>query len=211
MIGSLNVLDTSMRELALPPRLSGVSTTGSPSPADVQASQLAAAVGRGDEAAFTVLYDRYQDRLFRLTLSLNGGDESTAHEIVQSVFVIAAGKLRRAAGEEHLWNWLAQVTRQQLARIWRQRKREVMVAGVEDLPELAATRPDDGLAQNLDEALLALEAEDRQLMEWFYFENLSHKDIAGRLATTAKAVSGRLARTRSRLRAWLSRKHPHEP
>ncbi|MBU6410841.1 MAG: hypothetical protein KGR98_10690, partial [Verrucomicrobia bacterium] len=87
----------------------------SPPDADVVARRLAAALARGNEAAFQELYDRYHRRLFRLALVLGRGDEWLAHDTVQAAFVTAATKLRRVESEDHLWNWLARVARQQLA------------------------------------------------------------------------------------------------
>src|SRR5580698_8895324 len=92
--------------------------------ADAEARQLAAAIARGDEEAFRRLYDRYHRRLLRLGLMLGRGDEWLAQEVTQSVFVTAAAKLRKVQGEEHLWNWLAQVARQQTAKIWRERQKD---------------------------------------------------------------------------------------
>jgi RNA polymerase sigma-70 factor (ECF subfamily) len=179
--------------------------------ADADARRLAAAVARGDEAAFRQLYDRYQPRLFRLALVLGCGDESLAQDTVQSVFVTAAVKLRRVDGEEHLWNWLARVARQQLAKAWRQRKRDPEVVGMADLPEPPdAVKPDSVLEESLDAALLAMDAEERQLVEWFYFDRLSHQEIAGQLNATPKAVSGRLERARVRLRSLITRRLSHE-
>ena len=179
--------------------------------ADADARRLAAAVARGDEAAFRQLYDRYQPRLFRLALVLGCGDESLAQDTVQSVFVTAAVKLRRVDGEEHLWNWLARVARQQLAKAWRQRKRDPEVVGMADLPEPPdAVKPDSVLEESLDAALLAMDAEERQLVEWFYFDRLSHQEIAGQLNATPKAVSSRLERARVRLRSLITRRLSHE-
>jgi len=178
---------------------------------DAEACRLATAVGRGDEAAFRELYDRYHERLFRFALVLGRGDESLAGEMVQSAFVTAATKLRRVENEEHLWNWLARVARQQLAKALRQRQRDssLLVAG--DLPECADARePDSALEENLDVALLSLDADDRQLIEWFYFDGLGHVEIAEKLAATPKAVSSRLERARARLRAVLKRTLAHE-
>ena len=179
--------------------------------ADADARRLAAAVARGDEAAFRQLYDRYQPRLFRLALVLGCGDESLAQDTVQSVFVTAAVKLRRVDGEEHLWNWLARVARQQLAKAWRQRKRDPEVVGMADLPEPPdAVKPDSVLEESLDAALQAMDAEDRQLIEWFYFDRLSHQEIAGQLNATPKAVSSRLERARAKLRSLVTRRLSHE-
>ena len=182
-----------------------------PSAADIGARRLVTAIGRGNEAAFRELYDRYHERLFKLALVLGHGDEQLAGDIVQSVFVTAATKLRRIESEGHLWNWLARVARQQLVKTRRQRQRDATVVGMADLPECANTRePESVLEENLDAALLLIEADDRQLIEWFYFDGLSHHEIAIHLSATSKAVSSRLERARARLRAALKRTLSHE-
>src|SRR5262245_35653277 len=92
--------------------------------ADVEARRIALGVSRGDEAAFRELYDRYHERLFRLAVMLTQADELLAGEIVQSVFVTTASRLRRVESEAHLWNWLARVARQHLSKAIRQRQRD---------------------------------------------------------------------------------------
>jgi RNA polymerase sigma-70 factor (ECF subfamily) len=177
--------------------------------ADAVARRLASGAGRGDEAAFQELYDLYHDRVFRLAFVLSRGDEGLAQEVVQSVFLTAASKLRRVENEEHLWNWLARITRQQLSKAWRQ-KGPAPVNMIE-LPELADSRqPESVLEESLDAALLLMELEDQQLIEWFYFDGLGHSDIAERLNTTPKAVSSRLERARAKLRTLLMRKLSYE-
>lgn len=192
-------------------RVGSSSVPTNPPDADADARRLAAALARGDEAAFRQLYDRYQPRLFRLALVLGRGDESLAQDTVQSVFVTAAAKLRRVDSEEHLWNWLARVTRQQLAKTWRQRQRDPAVVGMADLPEQPdAVKPDSVLEESLDAALQAMDAEERQLIEWFYFDRLSHQEIAGQLNATPKAVSSRLERARAKLRSLITRRLSNE-
>jgi len=179
--------------------------------ADAEAHRLAAAIARGDEVAFREFYDRYHRRLFRFALVLSCGDESLAHDAVQAAFLTAAAKLRAAESEEHLWNWLARVARQQLAKTWRQRQRDAAVIGMADLPEISGDVASDSLLEeSLDAALQATEAEERQLVEWFYFDRLSHKEIAERLGTTPKSVSSRLERARAKLRSAITRRLSHE-
>ena len=173
--------------------------------ADADARRIAAGVARGDDSAFRELYDRYQNRMWRLALVLGRGDESLAHEIVQSAFLTAASKLRQVESEEHLWNWLARVARQQVGKAWRQPGRDSAVVSVAELPECpAAGKSDSELEERLDAALLATGGEERQLIEWFYFDGLSHKEIAERLNATPKAVSSRLERARAKLRSLLA-------
>jgi RNA polymerase sigma-70 factor (ECF subfamily) len=195
-----------MRERA---PVSMVDSSGAPtnaSGADAEARRLAAAVARGDEAAFRKLYDGYHPRLLRLVLVLARGDESLAREVVQSAFLTAAKKLRHTANEAHLWNWLARVARQHLAKHWRHQRRNSTVVAVTELPECAdAVAPDATLERCLDAALLEMTAEELQLIEKFYFDRLSQKEIAEQLGVTPKAVSGRLERARDKLRLLTGR------
>lgn len=187
------------------------SAPSSASDADDVARRLAAAVARGDEQAFHEFYDCYHRRLFRFALVLARGDETLAHDAVQAAFVTAAKKLRRVESEEHLWNWLARVARQQLTKAWRQHQRDSAVVGMADLPECPdGVEPDSLLEESLDAALAAMEPEERELVEWFYFDRLSHKEIAERLGATSKSVSSRLERTRAKLRSLIARKLSHE-
>jgi RNA polymerase sigma-70 factor (ECF subfamily) len=197
-------------QTAIPATAAGGGQVSSPV-ADAQARALAIAVGRGDEAAFRQLYDHYHERLFRLLVVIGRGDEALAHDLVQSVMLTAAAKLKPVESEEHLWNWLARVARQHLSKARRQRRREPELVTLAELPEPAgAVEPEAVLEEGLDAALLALETEDRQAVEWFYFEGLSHKEIAERVGGTPKAVSSRLERARAKLRSLLTRRLSHE-
>jgi RNA polymerase sigma-70 factor (ECF subfamily) len=201
-----------LREEALRAAARGAkSEPAPPSSADVEARRLATAVARGDEAAFQELYDQYHERLFRLVVVLNRGDEALAHEVVQLTMLTAATKLKPVETQEHLWHWLARVAHQHLTKAWRHRRREPLLVDFADLSEPAVTvEPDAVLEETLDAALLALEEEDRQTIEWFYFDGLSHKEIAQRLDITPKAVSSRLDRSRAKLRLLLKRKLSYE-
>jgi len=57
---------------------------------NADARRLAAAVARGDEAAFRDFYEHYHGRLLRFALVLAHGNETLAHDAVQAAFVTAA-------------------------------------------------------------------------------------------------------------------------
>lgn len=211
MMASTSSIPLLIREQTARPNVEASSGPSAAGAADAEARHLAFAIARGDEAAFRTLYDRYHARLFRLALVLSRGEESLAQDAVQSTFITAARKLHRAESEEHLWNWLARITRQQLARIWRNRQRDTTVVTVDELPDFAAApEPDSTLEEILGTALGLMESEERQLIELFYFDRLSQKEIAERLNTTPKAISSRLERTREKLRSLIKRKLSHE-
>ena len=174
--------------------------------ADAEDRRLAAAVSRGDELAF-----RWLARVVRMVVVLSGGDQAVAREVVQLVMLTTAKKLRRIESEDHLWHWLARVAHQQLAKAWRHRHREPTLVSLAEVSEfVGAVEPDTVLEESLDAALLMLDHDERQTVEWFYFDGLSQKEIAERLATTPKAVSSRIERAKAKLRSALTRILSHE-
>ena len=64
---------------------------------------------------------------------------------------------------------------------------------------------EQAMEENLNAALALIDTDDQQLLESFYFERLSHKEIAEQLDVTPKAVSSRLERAREKLRAALAK------
>ncbi|MGA2053505.1 MAG: sigma factor, partial [Opitutales bacterium] len=100
---------------------------------DAEARRVSAAVARGDEAAFRELYDRYHGRVLRLVMVLGRGDEALAQEVAQATMLTAAAKLKAVESEAHLWNWLARVARQKVAKA-RRLKPEGLLVSLETLP-----------------------------------------------------------------------------
>lgn len=175
------------------------------------ARRLSAGVARGNEAAFREFYDAYCGRVFRLAFVLARGNDLLAQDAVQSAFLTAAARLPAVKTEEHLWNWLALITRQHLAKAWRKQQRDakwVDTTGLPDDPEPPA--PDKFLGDCLNVALQSMETGDREILEWFYFDGLSQKDIAEKFGGTPKAVSSRLERARAKLRAAITHNLSHE-
>ncbi|HSA10916.1 MAG TPA: sigma-70 family RNA polymerase sigma factor [Candidatus Paceibacterota bacterium] len=190
------------------------SACSAPAPAasgDTDARRLSRAVARGDEEAFRQLYDAYGDRLLRLAMVMARGDAALARDVAQSVWLMAARKLKPLETDAHLWNWLALVARQQTAKALRRAGRftgEVSLAEIPDHPAPAAA--DTLLEECLEAAVRSLEAEERRLVEWFYYERLTCDQVADRLGTTAKAISSRLERARAKLRSLVQRRLAHE-
>ena len=89
--------------------------------------------------------------------------------------------------ESHLWNWLARVARQHLVKSWRRQKKIrswLALPNCQIAPD--GTAPDSALEESLDAAMRAMDLEDRRLIEQFYFDRLSHKEIAEPLGLTPK-------------------------
>jgi len=161
-------------------------------------ADLALAAARGDQIAFTAIYDRYADRLHDFCSGMLR-DPDAAADCVQDVFVIAAGKLGQLEDRNRLRAWLYAIARHQaLARI-RDRRRE---RPSDDLPETDSGEPDlatvaarHELADLIDQAFGGLSDRDRTVYELAYRHGLAGPELADALGvshTNANTLVGRL-------------------
>ena len=176
------------------------STSGS---SDVRA--LTEAITRGDESAFNTFYHEYSPRIFRLLLVVTGGDEHLSRELHQCVMIRAARKLKVFHTEGELWAWLAQVARNQWRDLLRKRLREARALKTLPPPD---HQTHSQKSEHIQGLLNAMPESERQLVERFYFDNLSQKEIARASGRSVKAVQCALARLRARLRRMIDTLNP---
>jgi RNA polymerase sigma factor (sigma-70 family) len=170
----------------------------------------------GEETAYRVFYAAYVDRLSRYLLVVTGGDEEAAREALQSALLRVVRHIKVFPNDTVFWSWLTVLARSALADQTRKRRRylafldrftrqaEVQGRGTE--PAEADAR----LLHLLEGNLAALPAEERQLLEWKYYERRPVRDIAAELGSSEKAVESRLVRIRRKLRAALLEGLKHE-
>lgn len=171
---------------------------------------LTAALRAGDEAAFRWLHEHWHARLARYCFALARGDGALAGEIAQATWLRVVRHIRVLPDEDALWSWLACAARSAAADLGRigGRYRGVLARFSEWLqPETFADKSAEAEAQlltALDTALAQLAAGERDLIADRYFHRVPLEQTAARLNTTARAIEGRLARTRQRLRELIA-------
>ena len=150
------------------------------------------------------------------------GDRHLAEDVTQAVFVILAKKaksLRDASGGGALSAWLLSTVRYASANALkmeaRRRHHEQQAASslhrAGSQSGACSSNPTDVLlwqevAQQLDDAVLALPAKDRRALLLRYFEDRGMDEIAACLNTTEGAARQRLSRALEKLRQKLSRR-----
>lgn len=173
---------------------------------------LTAALRAGDEAAFRWLHDHWHARLARYSFALARGDGALAAEIAQATYLRVVRHIRVLPDEGALWSWLACAARSAATDLGRTGGRyrsalarfgEWLRGQPETLPDTSAEAESQLLAA-LDAALAQLTAEERDLIADRYFQRVPLEQTAARLNTTARAIEGRLARTRQRLRDLIA-------
>jgi RNA polymerase sigma factor (sigma-70 family) len=173
--------------------------------------KLTRALRAGDEAAFAWLHEQWNNRLFRYCFALASADEAIAAEVSQSTYLRIFRHVRELPHEEALWNWMARAARSALIDQHRSRNRYAGALArfsdwVETLfgnREETASDEQASLMMALEEAIAQLDEPDRLLLELRYFQPTPLAEIAQRFNTTTRAIEGRLARTRSRLRKMI--------
>lgn len=152
-----------------------------------------------DKARFTAAAGRYQNMVYRTALHALGSPQD-ADDAVQEVFLRLFRYKESFEGEEHLRRWLLRVTvnycRDVLKSPWRRRRvswEEAPETPVFDRPRQAA----------LYREVMALPEKYRTVLNLFYYEELSVREIGRLLGVGDSTVTTRLARARKRLKERL--------
>ncbi|MGD1979277.1 MAG: sigma-70 family RNA polymerase sigma factor [Akkermansiaceae bacterium] len=192
----------------LPPLASGDSLPKATLEEGLEKRWLEAAQ-RGDHEAFTRLVEAHQDRIYSLCLRLLSSPEDAA-EACQDTFVRAFHALPGFRPHARFSTWLYRIAVNRCHDFWKRassrlKSRSASLTGT--ALQLAAHEqsPDDRAdwndsLQELDRALRALPARDREIIILVGVENLSHAECAAILKTTPRGVEGRLYRAREKLR-----------
>lgn len=155
-----------------------------------------------EQEFFDQAAQRWQDMVFRLALH-QLGSYADADDAVQEVFLRLWRQKAPFESEEHLRRWLLRVTvnwcRDQLRSP--RRRRRVDWDSLENQP--AFETPEQG---ELYEAVMSLPEKYRTVLDLFYYEELSVREIGEVLGLSQSAVTTRLSRARKlpreRWEAW---------
>ena len=137
-------------------------------------------------------------------------DRREAEEVAQDAFVKAFRQLSSFRGDSSFVTWVQRIAYHEALYHLRKRKRQVMLPLniSDDVPD---ELPEDTTAQQLDEAIQQLSPEDQMLLQLFYFDGRSLKEIAyitdkagQATAREVSRLSSQLHRIRQRLRIILT-------
>ncbi len=142
---------------------------------------------------------RYQDTVYRIALHMFASVPD-AEDAVQEVFLRLYLRQEPFESQEHLRRWLIRVTvnlcRDILKSPWR--KRRVPLNALPDPPTF-----DRQEELELYQVVMSLPESHRTVLDLYYYEDLSTKEIAELLGLSQSAVTTRLGRARARLKDAL--------
>ena len=158
-------------------------------------------------------YRRYSREIYLYLYSLCKSRE-TAEDLMQEVFLKAL--LSLPDQNENLRAWLYKVARNACFNELRNRKRELQSEHIEDISASARESLQENSSDNLVdelirseqrrflyEAMLKLPDRQREILELFYFSELSIKEIAEIMRLTSQNVRVLAYRAKKKLREYM--------
>jgi RNA polymerase sigma-70 factor, ECF subfamily len=175
-------------------------------------AELLLRAGRGDEAAFLLLYERHRTPVFRFACRVLGSAEQ-AEDVTQECFLSILRRPEAFQAERaSLRTYLCAIARHLALKQLRKRGQETLV---DDPPEEAPRGPAGGrdalgtvieaeAAEAVRSAVEALPPLQREAVVLFEYQELSLVDIAAVCDVDVGTVKSRLHRARERLRRTLT-------
>ncbi len=178
---------------------------------------LVAAAKGGDTAAFEELVNRYERKIFRLTMNITRNRED-AEDAMQDAFLKSYAHLKDFQGDSRFYTWLVRIAANEaLMRLRKRRPNQFSLdepmQGDEDLMprelEEWGPSPEQRYAQKEMQEILSgiidqLDPDFRIVFVLRDIEDLSTEETASALGISVPAVKSRLLRARLKLRQKLN-------
>jgi RNA polymerase sigma-70 factor (ECF subfamily) len=165
---------------------------------------------QGDDAALTLLVQRFEGRIFRLAFRVLQ-DAARAEDATADALATVWSKCGSWRGEAAAATWIQQVAwrvvldhhrrRKRWWRFWEGNDSDEQRADDNPAQLVSAAEEQAHRQQQLAAALAQLSAEDRALVHLHYVEEQSLAEIAQVMQVSRDALKMRLSRARQKLRA----------
>ena len=151
----------------------------------------------GDAEAFDLLMRPQLQRMYRIAISMVENEEDAA-DAIQETVLKCWQKVGQLKNEEYFQTWLTRILINQCKDILKARKKYVLV---EEMPEIEYE--DQYETDDWKAILNNLEEKYRVVMELYYVEGFSTKEIAKLLHIKEVNVRSRMSRGRKQLEQYL--------
>lgn len=177
---------------------------------DLTDEAIAAKVQKGDLASFSLLMDRYENKITRYARKfLSNADD--IKDIVQEVFIKVYVNIKSFDTAKRFSPWIYRIAHNEFVNALKKKKTERIFPFDFDLlfPHPAARETADHAAINhdlrrmLDAGLDSISPKYREPLVLYYFEDLNYREIADILKIPVATVGVRLQRGKATLKKLL--------
>lgn len=139
----------------------------------------------------------------------NLGNPEDAEDILQNVFVKILSNIDKLKDKEKVTPWMYRITRNTIIDSYRAGERPLAqpLPLLDETASLAGNEPDESWKTEVTGLLMEMvnELPDkyRDVLQWYEFEGLTHREIASRLGVTVSGSKTRVQRSREKLKEML--------
>jgi len=179
-----------------------------PPPNAITDAAVGVAFADGQEWALEEAYHRWGALIHSVAQRATGSTHD-ADDVTQAVFVSAwRGRHRYSPDHAALPAWLLGITKRRIADHWESRTREQRRIDAAGRASESAPAAEESVEKVADRVLIAdelsrLDQPQREIMELAFFDDLTHHQIAERLAIPLGTVKSHIRRSLMRLRSRL--------
>jgi RNA polymerase sigma-70 factor (ECF subfamily) len=138
-----------------------------------------------------------------------GGNRELTEDIIQESYLRALNGWKRRGAPDSPLAWLKRVARNILIDFLRQKRRDRQV-DMNLEPDTGHQAPGDPVKSlEVFSAISSLGRKKAKILEAFYYEGMSVREIADEMAVSGRAVEGQLRRARRSLKSLLPDSRPN--
>jgi RNA polymerase sigma-70 factor (ECF subfamily) len=160
------------------------------------------------EQQWLQIYRETVHPLYGYMAKRTGGDRALTEDIVQESYLRALDSWRHKTVPDTPLAWLKQVARNILIDHLRRRKWDVKAGPDTQRGGGARTPADEFESLEIFRAIASLGRKNARVVEAFYYDGMSVREIAGEMVLTERAVEGLLRRARRSLRSIFPDQKP---
>lgn len=157
---------------------------------------------KGDQEAFRHLVERYQKQAIGHATAILGSRED-ALDAAQEAFIDAFRALKNFDNSRSFYPWYYVLLRNRCYKMAARKRETESIDETLLVSSDSAARPEAVL--ELEDALISLDREDREIVTLKYFDGLTYDELAERLQIPKGTVMSRLFHARRKLQAKLER------
>ena len=152
---------------------------------------LVHSAGKGDKQAFLKLIDLHRQSMYATAMAVTRNEDDALDAIQETVLTLWE-KLDTLRKPAYFKTWMTRILLNNCCSLLRGESRETPVEGFEE----SGREEDWDTSLDVREALWRLSQDDRLLLQLFYFEDLSVRQVAEVMGLSSGTVRMRLTRSR---------------
>lgn len=172
--------------------------------------QLVVLAQDGDAAAFEMLFNRYQDGVYKLYMNRTGGNRDDTEDLIQDTFIKVFLNLDKYDGTYTFGQWIYTIARNTFIDYVRKRRDDVAIDSASSSgktfvnPASHDATPEERFINRQRGVQLAAHMEKmtpryRELIELRFFREYSYEEIAAELNIPIGTVKTQIHRAREKL------------